>query len=75
MAEHEDATDEDVYFYLTCLFPRQGDEYGVPEFATYELDHVEDKGDKIVFMHRGVQGDVYYDMSFVLKPGNKKYTW
>lgn len=72
MEKHTDASDESIYNYLLCLFPRQGDEYGVPEFASYELDHIEVKTDKLVFHHRGVQGAVNYDMSFVLKAGNRK---
>lgn len=73
---HEDATDEEIYSFLTDCFPRRGDEYGVPEFATYELDHIEVKEDKIVFHHRGIHGDFNYDGSFVLKKGNKKpYAW
>lgn len=76
METHEDATDEEIYTYLVCLFPQQGDEYGVPEFPTYELDHLKVHEDKLVFHHRGVTGAYNYDKSFVLKGGNKKeYGW
>lgn len=72
MKEFPDATDERVYLYLISLAPRRGDEYGVPEFSSYELDHIVVKKDKIVFHHRGVSGSYNYDRSFVLTTGDQK---